>query len=395
MKSLHKKIISEKLTKLGTEGKGYIAAAAMAACLLPAAGAQAGGTISFGEDKSVSVGFGLRSSFTSAEGGALDGSRSADFNINSTRLYLGASLNKYIKGTFNVDNDGSGNIVLLDGYAQFELADEFNIWVGRMLPPGDRANMDGPYYLNTWSYPMVSQFVSKFAGRDDGVTVWGKLLDKKLVYAVGAFMGHNRFPGASNQSSSILVSYRVAFNFLDPEPNPAYYESSTYYGSVDVLTLAVAGMHQSNGVGTAALPGDYNAFSVDLLFEKKLGDAGVLTLEGAFYDYATNDVFDYVPPPGVSLTPNNNTGGVTNGQGYLGSVAYLLPAKVGWGMFQPYGRYQQFEADLLGGKAKKYDVGVNYVIDGHNARVSLEYATTKVTATPSTDAVVLGLQLQF
>ena len=33
-----------------------------------------------------------------------------------------------------------GNIKVLDGYARFEFKNEFNIWVGRMLPPTDRSN---------------------------------------------------------------------------------------------------------------------------------------------------------------------------------------------------------------------------------------------------------------
>ncbi|HEX8058845.1 MAG TPA: hypothetical protein VF481_19400, partial [Novosphingobium sp.] len=59
----------------------------------------AGATINMGDDKSVSVGFGLRESFTSAEDAAPNGSgRSQDFNLDSGRLYFGASLNKNIKG---------------------------------------------------------------------------------------------------------------------------------------------------------------------------------------------------------------------------------------------------------------------------------------------------------
>ncbi|HEY3697852.1 MAG TPA: hypothetical protein VGK97_00870, partial [Spongiibacteraceae bacterium] len=57
-----------------------ISAAILGVGLLPAL-AQAGGTINIGPDQSISVGFGLRSSFTSAENGAPDGkSRSEDFS---------------------------------------------------------------------------------------------------------------------------------------------------------------------------------------------------------------------------------------------------------------------------------------------------------------------------
>ncbi|MEZ0318093.1 MAG: porin, partial [Methylophilaceae bacterium] len=62
--------------------KSLLATAVTAAVMMPAFNANAGGTITFGEDKYVSVGFGMRGSFTSAEDGAANGSsRSNDFSL--------------------------------------------------------------------------------------------------------------------------------------------------------------------------------------------------------------------------------------------------------------------------------------------------------------------------
>jgi hypothetical protein len=379
--------------------RNILAGAVTVASLCVAAGtASAGITESFGEDKSVSLGLGLRGSFTSTENGAPNGkSRSTDFNLDSVRIYMGASLTKSIKATFNTERDGDGHIRLLDGFARFEPMDEFNIWAGRLLPPSDRANLDGPYYLNAWSYPgVVSQYPARFAGRDDGVTVWGKLAEKHLVYAVGAFLGHNRLAGASNQGDNILYAGRVTYNFLDPEDDPGYFTSSTYYGSADILAVGVAGMYQKHGVGTAAKPGDYKSFNVDLLAEHKLGDdIGTATLEGAYYHYGTGGAIDVSPSFGGAGS-TANVGGIADGDAYLIGVAYLLPGKVGWGKFQPYARYQKFLNDTSGGYAREYDAGVNYVIDGHNARISLDYASMKGTgSTGSTDRFIVGVQLQF
>ena len=52
----------------------------------------------------------------------------------------------------------------------------FDLWVGRQLPPSDRSNLDGPYYLNAaWSFPIVQSFgnLGISAGRDDGVAIHG------------------------------------------------------------------------------------------------------------------------------------------------------------------------------------------------------------------------------
>jgi len=368
-----------------------VTAAALIACAMPA---HAGATINFGDGESVSVGLGLRTSFTSQSNGAPDSSRSADFSLDSVRLYIGASLNDYIKATFNTERDGNGTIDVLDGYAQFEFMPEFNIWVGRMLPPSDRANLDGPYYLNNWLYPgLVSQYPAKFAGRDDGATVWGKLLDKKLVYSAGVFEGHNRVAGASNHGDDPLFAGRVAYSFLDAESDPGYYTSSTYYGSADILTLAFAVQYEENGVGSAARRGDYTGWNMDLLFEKKYS-FGTITLEGAYYNYDTGGVFDVAPGFG-GVGGTANVGGITQGDGYLIGADYLIPGKVGWGQFQPFFRYQDFTNDLLHADAHQYDLGVNYVISGHNARISIDYSKNQGDGVPDFDRIIAGIQLQF
>ncbi|ABE50047.1 hypothetical protein [Methylobacillus flagellatus] len=122
---------------------------------LPSMSSQAAGTITFGEDKSISIGMGIRTQFTSQDDAAPNGSSySKDFDVHDARIYINGSLNKYIKGTLNlftstVDGYGDdGAMEVLDAYLQFEFMDEFNIWVGQLLPPTDRANLDGPFFLN-------------------------------------------------------------------------------------------------------------------------------------------------------------------------------------------------------------------------------------------------------
>lgn len=369
-------------------------AALLAATMLSPVAARAGATLTFGDGESITVGMGMRTSFTSTENGAPDGtSRANDFSLDSVRLYLGAQLNDNIKATFNTERDSTGHIQVLDGYAQFEFFEGANLWVGRMLPPSDRANLDGPYFLNTWFYPMVSQYPAKYAGRDDGATLWGKFLGKKLVYSVGVFEGHNRIAGASNQGDNMLYAGRVAYNFLDPEPNPAYYESSTYYGAVDVLTLAVTGQYQKDGVGTDTVKGDYKAWNTDLLFEKKY-EFGVVTFEGAYYDYNTGGVAD-VATNFAGAGSTDNVGGITQGTGYLLGADYMFPGKIAWGQVQPFFRYQKFDNDINHGSSRQYDAGFNYVIKGHDARITADFTENQGTAVASYNRFVLGIQLQF
>lgn len=404
-----------KQSKFHRNAAHTLSIAVLGASVLTIAPAQAGGTINIGPDQSVSVGFGLRSSFTSAEKGAPDGkSRGEDFSLDSIRLYMGASLNKYIKATFNTEKKSDNSVQVIDGIAQFEPMPEFNVWAGRMLPPSDRANLDGPYYLLAWGYPgLVSQYPSYAVGRDNGVLAWGNI-DKKIVYSVGAFEGHNNATGASSESSNLLYAGRVAINLMDAELAPAYYTGSTYFGAADIFTIGLVIQTQSDGVGTAADKGRYTGYNVDVLYENKDTGSGSLTLEGAAYKYDTDDKVD-IDPNTVSsnakgLGVTSGLGGLTQGKAYLLGVGYLFPQQVGWGKFQPYARFQKFDRDkitnsgvvaLYDGVFKQYDIGVNYVIAGPNAKISATYTEIKPDdKTPLADnkdlnQFTIGVQLQF
>jgi hypothetical protein len=370
-----------------------LATAAMAA---PMGAAQAAGVINFGDDQSISIGLGVRGSLTEDQHGGADGGSSTTASVDSVRLYVNGQFNKTIGATFNTELDGHGNVTMLDGYVRFEFRDEFNIWAGQLLPPTDRSNLDGPYYLSSYNYPgVVSQYPSKFDGRDQGVTVWGKVFHKRLTYAVGVFDGHDRIAGAANQDGKPLFAARVAYNFWDVEDNPGYYTSSTYYGKANILTLALVGLQQTDGVGTINRRGDYKAWNFDGLFEKKMWDGGAVTVEGAYYDYDTGGVLD-VPTNFDGAGANANVGGLTQGHAYLISGGVLLPQVVGMGKFQPVVRYQEFDATLAPAPStKQYDVSLNYIIKGHDARLSLDWAHEMITNAPTDDRVTAGVQLQF
>lgn len=364
--------------------------AMIAACAAtPWQAASAGATIPIGEDKSVSVGFGMRSSYTSAENGAADGGRSSDFNLDSARLFFGASLNKHIKGMFNTEWDGD-KIRVLDAAGQFAISPELNIWAGRLLSPSDRANMAGPYYSLGGGYwaGVASRYGYNggiFRGRDDGVVVWGNALDNKLGYSFGVFEGHTFGIGSLTQSAAkaagvkasdeLMYAGRVQYDFWDAEPG--YYGTGNYLGGKDILAIGVAGRTQKNGVLTVAKSADYSSYNVDFLFEKKLAGSGAVSFEAAYYDYDTGDVIKS-----------------EQGNAYSAGAAFIFGETMGWGKLQPFVHYQKFKPDTHI-DTKQIDAGVNYIIDGYNAQVSAVYSKTQVTAQKDQSRFSVALQLQF
>jgi hypothetical protein len=334
----------------------------------------------------VKVGGGVRASFRSVTQGAPNGHNpSTDFALESGRLYTGGKITDNLSATLNAEFTSTGASVL-DAIAQFKVSDEFNIFVGRMLPATDRSNSDGPYYLATWDFPFLSDAFNstgQLGDRDDGITFWGDVGHFK--YWVGAYEGSEH--GAANIHDNLLYAARVQYDFFDDEKG--YYLTSTYYGDKRILAVGLVANYQGRAAGTVANPVGYGNICLDILWEQKIGD-GVITVEGDLYYFGRHG-FDAI-----------NGLDVGSGNGYLFLVAYLIPGKVGWGQFQPHIRYQGFD-EIDSGTARnpapsnqsRWDLGVNYVMSGHNARVSMVYSRTDFSGPSKSGMLTIGTQFQF
>jgi len=376
----------------------------------------AGAKIEIDETKWVSIGAGARASYATVEDAAPNGRNwNNNFSLENMRLYMNGQIHKYIKMEFNTECNncsGGGTIIVLDAIGKFEFNDYFNVWAGRLLVPSDRAELDGPFYQNTFDFNKTPFYPSDFGafaagrfGRDDGVNIWGALTpDKKLTYVVGVFDGTD---AVSNTGDSPLWAARFSYNFLNVEQNPGYYTSSTYYGNGgDILTLAFAIQHQAGGNGTKAAPGDFTGFSTDLLFEKVLDNKGVVTLEGE-HKYFDSDLSAAALATGASPIPATSALCLClfDGNAWTATGLYLFPEKVGIGQFQPYVRYTANDSNNSS-DSDEFEVGTNYIIDGHNARLSFFYQYGDIATkgrfnfTPSAtgkevSAIKLALQLQM
>jgi hypothetical protein len=247
--------------------------------------------------------------------------------------------------------------------------------------------LDGPFYLNNYDFPIVQVYPAIFAGRDNGVAIMKEYAGGKFKWSYGLFEGRtNTTNGDTNpdQADNLLHAARVTYNFWDPEPG--YYTTSSYYGAKDVLAVAFVFQYEDDGAGTSAVgaSGDFTAWNVDVLMEKKLQNGGVVNLEGAYYDYDLDDKTD------LSLT---------QGESYLLLGSYLIPKQIGWGKVQPYVRYQHFaRANLTGdgGNRTRTEGGFNYIIDGQNAKISVLYFSDRNGSNAdSKNTFKIGLQFQL
>jgi len=386
--------------------KGLVLGTALSAGLLAVGSAQAGATFKIDDTKWISIGAGIRTSFSAVEEGAPSATNSDwsnDIALDNARIYLNGQVHENIKFEFNTESimSNSGNdFFLLDAIIKFEFSDLVNIWVGRQLVPSDRAELNGPFYHSTYEFNKTPFFpndqgsytAGKY-GRDDGINLWGGLTaDKKLTYVVGVFNGRTGGPDADD---NLLYAGRISYNFLDVEKNPGYYTSSTYYGNGgDILTVAFAAQWEEDALGTAEASGDFLGYSVDLLGETTLGNGAVATIEGEYKRFELDGV----------ASGANDTLGMFEGDAYTGTALYLMPGKVGIGQLQPYVRYTNNDGNGTPNR-DEYEAGLNYIIDGHNARISLMYqygdiATKGRTYTSQSDgddvhAIKIGFQMQI
>lgn len=376
--------------------------------------AYAGGTIKADEDKWISIGMGMRMSWNSLEGvgpgtgggpsgtptGAPDQrSYNNNFNIDNARIYINGQIHKYIKFTFNTEcfscpvggnPAGSGTatnqnlffgqgstIGILDMIGKFEFSEKFNIWAGRTLVPTERGELNGPFYHATYNgfrtplFPNDNSFGFNSAfgggglyGRDNGAVFFGKL-HPMGTHVLWSFMVHQGITGAPNTGGTPAFSGRLQWALLNDEDNPGYYTSGTYYGTGgDIFTVAVGFSHQHNGAGSATFQQDFNGLVFDALLEKLMpNNLGVLTVNGEFKRFWGDQLQSYLSPGGCGVC-------IFNGNSWTIYGLYLLPNKVGIGRFQPYGRFTRV-SPINSAQREEWEAGMNYVIDGHNARVSV------------------------
>ena len=366
----------------------------------------AGAQIDIDDTRWVKLGAGLRTAYTSIEDSSPNGTdRSSDFDVQSVRLYIDGQVHEKVGFTFNTEcescvfgqdaNDpvgAKGDIDILDAIVRFEFSPEFNVWMGRMLTPADRIELNGPYYGLSWNQFTVPLLPSDqlgqagLLGRDDGVTAWGAI--GKLQYAVGFFDGVD---GGPNQDDNLLFTGRIAYNFLTIESNPGYYTSSTYFGGGgDIFTVGLSFQSQSDGTGTAAAPGDFDALIVDILFEKPLANGDAVTVEGEF------KTFDADLSPAALADPTCFC--LFDGESYFVTAGYLFGNQVGWGSLQPYIRYTSNEPDS-GPDSDLTEIGVNYIINGHDLKLNFNFTDGDANLTGTRGADVngfsFGIQIQI
>ena len=312
-------------------------------------------------EPTVTVGAGVQGSYQGIE--PTGGSALNQFSLDHARIYLSGTVTPQISVMFNTDyNTVTNNAGILDAAGQFDISPKFNVWVGRFLPPSDRANLYGPFYANEWAvytdgvqdgYPFV------FQGRDNGIMYWGDFKSgvTKIKVAVGGFDG-----GTATGNTDVIWAARVQLDFWDPEDG--YYLNGTYYSDKNLLAIA----------GATEVQASKTATTVDFLMERKVMGGGAFTIEAEYSRY-------------------NRLGGYNanyaKSEGGYGLASFLIPKQVAIGKFEVLGKFAQ--ADFTNGvvaplvKNPNYhqrttEINFDYIIKQFDARIMSFYKDTRFNA---------------
>jgi hypothetical protein len=327
-------------------------------------------------------------------------------------LNLGAGLH-YYNGISRLSNASTTSILTLDlpqtNFPTIDLLDQFIRWMGvyakgRVGKFDYRISVSDPFLTNQ---PVNANYVvgGVQTGNPLGLGVNRVPIDVPVVTNVGTNTAQYNPQGVSH----VYQGY-FSYNFLEPEANLLPYMQGTYLGSKRVFSIGTGFFYNQDGTfsrptssivalssltpGTdlfAAVPTtkhDIKLFGADVFYDVPLDTVSrtALTLYGVYYnfDFGPNYV-RYVgtenPGYGAAALRGNAVPQAGTGNSVYLQAGLLLPKNLlgPKARVQPYAGYLHCSYEGLrnpdGNRrgVNVYDAGVNVLLDGHNAKVTLNY----------------------
>lgn len=255
-------------------------------------------------------------------------------------------------------------IKVLDAQYDHTFCDAFKVSAGKMLVSFNRNGLQtgGTLMANDFAYFQynASGIMDNDCGRDIGVNFSGALLDSKLKYSVGAFMGHE----FAADPDVLRYIGRLQYNILG---NDNY--SGTNLGEGKTFSVGA-------GIDTQ---GEYVAAGVDAFLDMPAGDAGSLTANFA-YSHMTGG------SPSAKYSVDLPEQDVL----FLELGYYFKECKL-----QPWVKYElSSETAASGMDDTVYGGGLNYFFNGYGTNVRLSYiARENSIINKSLSQIQLQLQL--
>lgn len=286
---------------------------------------------------------------------------------NNFSLYLGAGLHSW-NGVSRLTNASSNRMLTADlpvfNFNTIEVSDQFARQMGvfahgEYKKLGYRVNVNKPFATN-------------------------------LVPAVGAGALDN------NKSGKLSFAGYFDYQFFETENRSTSFLAGSFLGEKKILNIG-AGFYSTND-GTITQTStdvfekhDISIFGVDVFAELPVGpkDKNMsVSVYSVLYDYDFGP--NYIRTTGLmnpgtadpTFTGTIAKEGFGNSKYLLGTgqiwytqAGFLLPKFSDKVRIQPYVTYTLKKLEVLSESGSFYDIGTNFLLDGHNAKISVQYSS--------------------
>jgi hypothetical protein len=203
----------------------------------------------------------------------------------------------------------------------------------------------------------------------------------------------------SNNTKWSKAGY-VEYQFFDKESNFLPFKVGSYLGTKRVFNVG-AGFYTAPSATKTSVNGSIekhpiNLFAGDVFLDMPVGDKQkkmAVTAYSVFYDYDFGP--NYLRNVGImnegvadtGFTGSRALAGPGNLQPMIGSgniwytqAGFLLPSKAEKPKvrIQPFAAYTYKNFDALEKSSNQFDVGTNFFLDGHHAKITAQYSTRPV-----------------
>lgn len=294
---------------------------------------------------------------------------------NDNALYIGTGLH-YWKGLTRLANQSTLNFMTMDNtrpFAQWHslgITDQFARHYG-VYAKGQIGQFDYRVAMNNPLNPANALG----AGGNFGAAFPGAAASD-ITYDGSATLDAEGDP----LGNTIVEGY-FRYNLFDTESTKLPYQVGTYHGKKKVLGIGLGFFSHANGVYNNATAEHEGVFHIagDVFYDAPIGESG-----NAINAYASLINFNY-------------------GENYVSRWAGTgtnLYAQFGYFVsdlkIMPYIAYQSGSYEALEDNISALDIGVNYYVNGHHAKITLEYHTIRgdYRDAPTTNGDVTQWRLQ-
>lgn len=265
-----------------------------------------------------------------------------EFMVNKN-LYIGSGLH-YWKGLTRLANQSTLNFMTMDQSRPFVhwhslgITDQFARHLGMYV----KGSIDKFDYRLAINNPGRNGISGNFNGQ----------ADPALTYS-----GVNNLNKEGDPTGNTVIEGYFRYQLKDTESTKLPYAVGTYLGKKDVLAIGAGFYAHPNGMYNSNT-GEHESvshFAADVFLDKPLTGGGCLNAYASFmsFNYGNNYIARWA-----------GTGTVL-----YGHLGVLIPGS----KVMPYVAYQTGSYDAYDDPTNALNIGLNYFINGHNAKLTLEY----------------------